>query len=85
MTWLYVVIIGAIIGWLAGLLMRGGGFRLLGNILLGILGSSFGSWLLGELGVKIGEGLVGNIITGVIGAAVLLFIAGFFTGGRGRI
>lgn len=68
--------IGAIAGWIAGILMEGGGFGLLGNILVGILGSFIGGWLLGELGVRlpIENALVGSIVTSVIGASVLLFI-----------
>jgi uncharacterized membrane protein YeaQ/YmgE (transglycosylase-associated protein family) len=79
MEWiLYVVIVGAIAGWLAGQLFRGYGFGLIGNIIVGILGSFIGYWLLGKLGVSLGEGVLGTIITSVIGAIVLLFVIGLF-------
>lgn len=77
MSLLYTLIIGAIAGWLAGLLMKGSGFGLLWNIVLGIIGSFVGGWLLGQLGVdiKIGSPTVSLIITSIIGAVVVLFVA----------
>ena len=78
MDLLYVLIIGAISGWLAGQLFRGYGFGLLGNIVIGIVGSFVGYWLLGSLGVTLGTGVVSTILTSAIGAIVLLFIAGLF-------
>ena len=68
------LIIGAIAGWLAGLLMKGGGFGLIGNIVVGIVGAVIGGWLAGALGISIGSGLIASIITAVIGAVVLLAI-----------
>jgi uncharacterized membrane protein YeaQ/YmgE (transglycosylase-associated protein family) len=65
--------IGAVAGWLAGRLMRGGGFGLLGNILMGVVGAVIGGFVLGLVGVSVG-GLVGSIVTATIGAAALLFI-----------
>ena len=78
MNWIYVIVIGAIAGWLAGQLFKGYGFGLLWNIISGIAGSFVGSWLLDKLDVSLGSGLVGTILTSVIGAGVLLFIAGLF-------
>lgn len=74
---LYILIIGAVAGWLAGLIWKGGGFGLLWNIILGIAGSFVGGWLLGKLGVNvsIGSHMVNLIVTSVIGAIVVLFIA----------
>ncbi len=69
---------GCLAGFLAGKLMRGGGFGLLVNLILGILGGIFGGWVLGLLGVSLGMGIVGNLITAVIGAALILFIASLF-------
>lgn len=74
----YALLIGAIAGWLAGKIMKGGGFGLLINIILGIVGGAIGNWLFGALDISIGSGAVGDIITGVIGAVVLLFVAGLF-------
>lgn len=68
--------IGAVAGWIAGNLMRGGGFGLLWNIIIGILGGIVGGWLFGELGITAGGGLLGSIVTSVAGAVVVLFIAG---------
>jgi uncharacterized membrane protein YeaQ/YmgE (transglycosylase-associated protein family) len=72
------LLIGAVAGWLAGLLMRGGGFGLLGNIVVGIVGAFVGGFLFGLVGLSAGSGLVGSLITAVVGAAVLLFIVGLF-------
>ncbi len=71
------LVIGAVAGWLAGLLMCGGGFGLLGNIVVGIVGSVIGGFLFGLLGITAG-GFVGSLVTAVVGAAVLLFVVGLF-------
>ena len=67
--------IGALVGWLAGMIMKGGGFGVIGNIIVGILGAMLGGWLLPKLGLTIG-GDFGGFITAVIGAVILLFIVG---------
>jgi uncharacterized membrane protein YeaQ/YmgE (transglycosylase-associated protein family) len=68
--------IGAIAGWLAGLIFKGGGFGLLWNIIIGIVGGVIGGWLFGPfLFVLFGEGIVGGIVTAVAGAIILLWIA----------
>src|SRR5215472_11147657 len=69
------LLIGAVAGWLAGLIMKGGGFGLIGNIVVGVIGSLIGGWLFGLLGFGAG-GLIGSIIVAVIGAIILLFIVG---------
>lgn len=66
--------VGAIAGWLAGLVVRGFGFGLVGNIIVGILGAVLGGWLLGMAGVSFGAGILSTIITAFIGAVVLLLI-----------
>jgi uncharacterized membrane protein YeaQ/YmgE (transglycosylase-associated protein family) len=68
------LVIGAIAGWLAGLLVKGGGYGLIGDIVVGIVGALIGGWLAGALGISIGSGFVASIITAVIGAVVLLVI-----------
>lgn len=73
MTLLWFLIIGAVAGWIAGTLMKGGGFGLIGNIVVGIVGSFIGGNLLGLLGITAG-GLVGTLAAAVIGACVLLFV-----------
>ncbi|MFZ9310330.1 MAG: GlsB/YeaQ/YmgE family stress response membrane protein [Arenimonas sp.] len=65
--------IGALAGWLAGVIMKGGGFGLIGDIIVGILGSFLGGWLLPKVGLNFG-GEFGGFITAVIGAVILLFI-----------
>ena len=68
------LIIGAIAGWLAGLLVKGGGFGLIGDIVVGIIGGFIGGWLAGVLGITIGSGMIASIVTAVIGAVILLVI-----------
>ena len=69
------LIIGAIAGWLGGKIYKGSGLGLLGNIIVGILGSGVGSWLLEKVfNISLGEGWIGSIITGAIGAIVILFL-----------
>ena len=68
------LIVGAIAGWLAGLIVKGGGFGLLGNIVIGIIGVVVAGWLLPTLGVHLGSGIIGAIIDSVIGAVVVLVI-----------
>ena len=64
--------IGAVAGWLAGTLMKGGGFGLLGNIVVGIIGAVVGGFVFGLLGITAG-GLIGSIISATAGAIILLF------------
>lgn len=66
--------IGAVAGWLAGLLMHGGGFGLLGDIVVGIIGALVGGYLFNLVGISIGGGLVGAILTATVGAVVLLLL-----------
>jgi uncharacterized membrane protein YeaQ/YmgE (transglycosylase-associated protein family) len=68
------LIIGAAAGWLGSMLYKGSGLGLLGNIIVGILGSFLGYWLLGKLGINLGSGWLGAIFTGAIGAIVILFL-----------
>lgn len=68
------VVIGAVAGWLAGVLVKGGGFGLIVDIVVGIVGAFIGGWLSGVLGISLGGGLIGSLITAVIGAVILLFI-----------
>jgi uncharacterized membrane protein YeaQ/YmgE (transglycosylase-associated protein family) len=68
--------IGAVAGWLAGVILEGGGFGLLVNIVVGILGAIVGGFAFGLLGISAG-GILGAIITATVGAVLLLFIVGF--------
>ncbi len=73
-TLLIWVLVGAVAGWLAGLVVRGFGFGLIGNIVVGIIGAFLGGWLFGVLGFSIGVGIINTIFTAFIGAVVLLLI-----------
>ncbi len=71
------LVIGAIAGWLAGLLMKGYGFGLVGNIVVGIVGAFVAGWLLPLIGFVLVGGIVAEIINAVIGAVILLAVIGF--------
>jgi uncharacterized membrane protein YeaQ/YmgE (transglycosylase-associated protein family) len=68
------IIIGAIAGWLAGKIVRGAGFGLIGNIVIGIIGALLAGWLLPQLGVSLGVGWVREIVNATIGAVIILVI-----------
>ena len=68
------LIVGAIAGWLAGMVVKGGGFGLVGDIVVGIVGALIAGWLLPRLGIVIGTGFVPAIIDAFIGAVILLLI-----------
>ena len=71
---LIFLIIGAVAGWLAGQIMSGGGFGLVGDIIVGILGAVIAGALFPRLGFNIGGGIVGSIIAAALGAVLLLFL-----------
>ena len=75
MNLLIFLLIGALAGWLAGLVMKGRGLGVLGNIIVGVIGAFLGGWLLPMLGVSFG-GNIGLFITAFIGAVILLAIVG---------
>ncbi|HEU4805528.1 MAG TPA: GlsB/YeaQ/YmgE family stress response membrane protein [Nitrobacter sp.] len=71
------LIVGAIAGWLAGLVVKGGGFGLIGNIIVGIIGAIVAGWLLPLFGVLIGGGFFAQVINAAIGAIIVLLIVSF--------
>ena len=71
------IIIGVVAGWLAGKLMRGGGFGFLVNLLVGIAGAVIGGWVFGLLGIATG-GIIGSLVTALVGAILLLWIISLF-------
>ena len=77
---LIIILVGIIAGWLAGRLVRGAGFGLIGDLLIGIIGASIGDWLLPRLGIHLGTGIVSAIISALIGAIVLLLIVRLLRG-----
>jgi uncharacterized membrane protein YeaQ/YmgE (transglycosylase-associated protein family) len=74
-TMLYSIIVGLIAGWLAGQVMRGGGYGVIVDILLGLLGGLVGGWLFGSLGIWPGGGMIGSIIVSFVGAVILVAIS----------
>ncbi|HSY29141.1 MAG TPA: GlsB/YeaQ/YmgE family stress response membrane protein [Burkholderiaceae bacterium] len=79
-----IIVVGVIAGWLAGRVMEGGGFGLIGDLLVGLVGAFIGDWLLPRLGIHLGVGIVALIINAFIGAVVLLLILRLVGGGFGR-
>jgi uncharacterized membrane protein YeaQ/YmgE (transglycosylase-associated protein family) len=73
-TLIVILVVGAVAGWLAGLIFKGEGFGLLGNIIVGILGGVIGGWLIPKLGIHIGSGIGGSIIISALGALALLLV-----------
>lgn len=71
------LLIGGVAGWLAGLIMKGGGFGILGNIIAGVIGAVLGGWLFGLLGISVGGQWLGSLVTATAGAVILLFAIGF--------
>jgi uncharacterized membrane protein YeaQ/YmgE (transglycosylase-associated protein family) len=67
------LLIGVLAGWLAGQIMKGGGFGLLGDMVVGVIGAFVGGWLFGLLGITAG-GLLGLLVTAFVGALVLLYL-----------
>ncbi len=74
MSILAALLIGAIAGWLAGLIVRGAGFGLIGNIVLGIIGALVAGWLLPKLNVTLATGTLGSILDATVGAVIVLVI-----------
>jgi uncharacterized membrane protein YeaQ/YmgE (transglycosylase-associated protein family) len=74
MEFVWFIIVGLVAGWLAGTIMKGGGFGLVGDIVVGIVGALLGGWLFGMMGVSAGGGLLGSIIVATIGAIILIFL-----------
>lgn len=72
------LIVGAVAGWLAGLIVRGYGFGLVGNIVVGIVGAFIAGWLLPMANINLGSPIVNSIVFALIGAIILLLIIGLF-------
>ncbi|MEJ6781963.1 MULTISPECIES: GlsB/YeaQ/YmgE family stress response membrane protein [Phyllobacteriaceae] len=68
------LIVGAVAGWLAGQLVKGYGFGLIGNIVVGIVGALIAGWLFPVLGISLGSGIIASIIHATIGAVILLVL-----------
>lgn len=75
--WLWFIIIGIVAGYVAGRVMRGGGFGIIVNLVVGIIGALLGGWIFGLLGISAG-GVLGSLVTATVGAIVLLWILSLF-------
>jgi uncharacterized membrane protein YeaQ/YmgE (transglycosylase-associated protein family) len=80
---LVIIFVGIVAGWLAGRVMEGGGFGLIGDLIVGLIGAFIGDWLLPQLGFHFGTGIVPLIINAFIGAVILLLILRLAGGGWG--
>jgi uncharacterized membrane protein YeaQ/YmgE (transglycosylase-associated protein family) len=80
---LVILFVGLVAGWLAGQLVRGAGFGIIGDLIVGILGAFIGSWLLPQLGIHLGTGVISAIVNATIGAVLLLLVVRLFRGGGG--
>jgi len=78
-----IVIVGIVAGWLAGNIVRDGGFGLIGDLIVGIIGAFIGDWLLPQLRIHLGTGMVALIVNATLGAIVLLVILRLISGGGG--
>ena len=74
MEFIWFIIVGLIAGWLAGVIMKGGGYGVVGDIIVGIVGALLGGWLFSTMGVSTGGGLLGSIIVALVGAIILIFL-----------
>jgi uncharacterized membrane protein YeaQ/YmgE (transglycosylase-associated protein family) len=81
---LVILLVGLVAGWLAGRIVEGVGFGLIGDIAIGIVGALIGSWLMPRLGIHIASGIVSAIIVATIGAVLLLVIVRLATGAYPR-
>ena len=82
MSFLWFIIIGIVAGYVAGKIMRGGGFGLIVNLVVGIIGVVLGRWLFSLLGIYSTGGIIGSLVVATIGAIVLLWIVSLFSGRR---
>src|SRR5579863_2352004 len=80
---LVIVVVGVIAGWLAGKIVDGGGFGLIGDLIVGVFGAFIGAWLLPRLNLHLGAGIIALIVNATIGAIVLLVIIRVVAGRRG--
>jgi uncharacterized membrane protein YeaQ/YmgE (transglycosylase-associated protein family) len=74
MEFVWFIVVGLIAGWLAGQFMKGGGFGVIGDIIVGVLGALIGGFVFRSLGVSGGGGLIGSIVVATVGAIILIFI-----------
>ncbi len=78
---LVILIVGIVAGWLAGQIMQGTGFALIGDLLIGLIGAFIGDWLLPRLHIHLGSGIIALIFNALIGAIILLLVVRLLRGG----
>lgn len=78
---LVILLVGIVAGWLAGRVVRGAGFGILGDLLFGIVGAFIGNWLLPRVGIHLGTGVVSAIVNATVGAILLLLVVRLLSGG----
>jgi uncharacterized membrane protein YeaQ/YmgE (transglycosylase-associated protein family) len=81
MEWIYIILVGAIAGWLGSFLFKGSGSGLIWNVILGVIGAIVGGWIFTKLDIQV-SGLKGSILTAAIGAFVVLWVYRLVGGGR---
>jgi uncharacterized membrane protein YeaQ/YmgE (transglycosylase-associated protein family) len=89
---LVIIVVGIVAGWLAGNIVRGGGYGLIGDLVVGVIGAFIGDWLLPQLRIHLGTGMIALIVNATLGAIVLLIVlrlisgvgGGGWRGGAGR-
>jgi uncharacterized membrane protein YeaQ/YmgE (transglycosylase-associated protein family) len=74
MDFVAFIVVGLLAGWIAGLVMKGGGYGIIGDIILGVLGASIGGWLFKEFGVSLGGGLPASLVVATVGAIALILV-----------
>jgi len=75
---LVILLVGIVAGWLAGKIVRGSGFGLLGDLVIGVVGAFIASLLFPRLGIQLGTGIISEIVFSALGAIILLLIVGLF-------
>jgi uncharacterized membrane protein YeaQ/YmgE (transglycosylase-associated protein family) len=78
------IVVGIVAGWLAGLVMKGSGYGVVGDLIIGLIGALVGGFLFSAVGVWASGGLVGSILVAFIGACILIFVVRFLSRGRSR-
>jgi len=80
---LIILLVGLVAGWLAGQIVQGTGFGIVGDLLIGIVGAFIGSWVLPRLGIHLGSGMIAAIVNATVGALILLLLIRLVRGGGG--
>lgn len=81
---LVILLVGLVAGWLAGKVVRGAGFGLIGDLVVGIAGAFVAAWLFPRFGIHLGTGIIAEILASAVGAIILLLIVRLIRGG-GRV